>query len=375
MTSERVPDDGIVNFLDFALSGGRFEVEGFPLDAMGELANYQRLLFAVAKELWHRKHPDRKAVPKHFEDQFRLGLKVVHEGSAVPVAIRPPELDILGQPDLLTESKEFINAAFEQVVQSFELPSGLSDSTISAFKAVARDLSATESYRFRDGTPEQVIYNTGHRRRLLERLEDALQTVTGVLVGNIKTLDPYDQTFVLLTAVGEVGGKFSDASIFEDLHDAMDLPQDATWVRLWCTYEVKQDKGKDRVVRINDVDTFESFDVQKGPLPVDLAELASLNRGWLDGDGAIIELPPIEFARDLLGSLMQEQLVQPAVFPTEEGGVQLEWLSPERHLAITVEPDLVVEAFVLDTSADRRELANPVGIAGVSDFVRRHLND
>lgn len=377
MTSESVPAaDGAENFLDFKLSGGRFEVDGFPLDAMGELANYQRLLFEVAKDLWRRKNPAKKALPHHFENQFRLGLKVVRNGSAVPVAVRPRELGLRGQPDLLAESREFINEAFEKIVQDFELPEGISEATVSAFKAIARDLDPTESYLFREGQAGAVTYNPRLRRRLLENLDDTLPTIQGVLVGNIKSLDPYDQTFVLLTVAGdEIPGGYSDVSRFEELHEAMNLPVDATWVRLWCEYAVKHGKRKDRVVRIHDVGNFESFDVQKGPLSADLAELASLNAGWLDGDGEIIELAAIEFARDLMGTLQAERLGHPAVFPTEEGGVQLEWLSQERHMAITVEPGLAVEAFALDAASDRRELANPVGVAAVSDFVRRHLND
>ncbi|RKO26127.1 hypothetical protein D7Z96_05115 [Pseudarthrobacter phenanthrenivorans] len=376
MTSETVAADGVENFLDFKLYGGRFELDGFPLDAMGELANYQRLLFEVAKDLWRLKNPSKKALPHHFEDHFRLGLTVVLNGSARPVAVRPRELGLQGQPDLLTESKEFINAAFEKIVQDFELPAGLSPGTISAFKAIARDLDATESYQFRYDTDAVVTYNPRLRRRLLEQLDDTLPKTKGVLVGNIKSLDPFDQTFVLRTWAGdEIPGEYSDVSRFEDLHEAMNLPTDARWVRLWCEYAVKHGKRKSRVVRIHDVENFESFDVQKGPLSVDLAELASLNAGWLDGDGEIIELPPIEFARDLMGALQAERLPQPAVFPTEEGGVQMEWLSQQRHMAITVEPDLAIEAFALDASAERRELANPVGIAAVSDFVRRHLND
>ena len=252
MTSEGVPAEAAENFLDFKLSGGRFEVDGFPLDAMGELAHYQRLLFEVAKDLWRRKNPGKKALPPHFENAFRLGLKVVYNGSTVPVAVRPRELGLRGQPDLLTESREFISAAFEKIVQDFALPEGISEATVGAFKAIARDLDPTESYQFRQGAQGAVIYNRRLRRRLLENLDDTLPTVQGVLVGNIKSLDPYDQTFVLLTVAGdEIPGSYSDVSRFEDLHEAMNLPVDATWVRLWCEYAVKHGKRKDRVVRIN----------------------------------------------------------------------------------------------------------------------------
>lgn len=196
MTSESDPQTEVENFLDFKLSGGRFELEGFPLDAMGELANYQRLLFEVAKDLWRRDHPGKKSVPRHFENQFRLGLKLVQDGSARPIAVRPRQMDIPGQPDLLIASKEFINKAFEQIVSNFELPSGISGETISAFKTIARDLSDTESYHFREGTKNTVVYDPRIRRRLLKNINNPLPRLSGVLVGNIKSLDPFDQTFI-----------------------------------------------------------------------------------------------------------------------------------------------------------------------------------
>lgn len=375
MTSESDPQTEVENFLDFKLSGGRFELEGFPLDAMGELANYQRLIFEVAKDLWRRDHPGKKSVPRHFENQFRLGLKVVQDGSARPIAVRPRQMDIPGQPDLLTASKEFINKAFEQIVLNCKLPSGISDETISAFRTIARDLSDTESYHFREGTKNTVVYDPRIRRRLLKNLNNPLPRLNGVLVGNIKSLDPFDQTFTLLTISGdEVPGRYTDNSRFEELHEAMNLPTDAAWVRLWCEYDVKHLKRKDRIQFIYEVETFESFDIQKGVLSAELAALASLNTGWLDGDGEVIGLASIEFARDLLTNINGKYSDVPAVFPTEDGGVQLEWLSPKRHLAITIEPNLNIEAFVLDVSSNLRELTNPVGIIEVIRFIERHID-
>lgn len=375
MTIKSDSTDGVENFLDFKLTGGRFELVGFPLDAMGELVNYQRLLLEVAKDLWRLKNPTKKSVPAHFEEKFRLGLKMVQDGSARPIAVRPRELDLPNQPDILTESKEFINRAFERIVQDFELPAGISPETISAFRAMARELTDTETYHFREGTERVVKYDRRLRKRLLAKLDEPLPRIQGVLVGNIKSLDPYDQKFVLLTTAGdEVTGIYSDHARFGELHDAMDVPKDAAWVRLWCEYDIKRGKRKDRVQHIYDVGTFEMFDIQKGPLSNDFAELASLNAGWLEGDGEVIDLAPIEFARDLLAQVAAQHLEVPAVFPTEDGGVQLEWLSPQRHMAITVEPDLKIEAFVLNVLAERSELESPVGILAVADFIRRHID-
>jgi len=37
-----------------------------------ELIGYRNLILECAKELWHKKHPDRERLPKGFEDGFEL---------------------------------------------------------------------------------------------------------------------------------------------------------------------------------------------------------------------------------------------------------------------------------------------------------------
>jgi len=69
-----------------------------------------------------------------------------------------------------------------------------------------------------------------------------------------------------------------------------------------------------------------------------LAELEKLPTGWLDGKGAALNPVCVAAARDVLASLESP----PGVFPTPEGGVQLEWRG---GLSLTFQPT-GPEAFV-----------------------------
>ena len=69
---------------------------------------------------------------------------------------------------------------------------------------------------------------------------------------------------------------------------------------------------------------------------VRLAELGKLKAGWLDGKG----IAPSQAALDTLAGVMDEFLSgvseSPRVFPTLEGGLQMEWFLQRRH-HVTVE--------------------------------------
>ena len=68
--------------------GGRFDEAGYPLDALGELVRYERLVVEVARGLWMDKHPTRKRAPRHFDNALRLRLSAVEDGSVIPVLKR-----------------------------------------------------------------------------------------------------------------------------------------------------------------------------------------------------------------------------------------------------------------------------------------------
>jgi hypothetical protein len=75
---------GVLTVLRF--DGPRFEDHGLDVDVLPEILAYKRLLQATAKEIWRREHPDRRRLPKGFDDNISLKFFEISPGStSVPL--------------------------------------------------------------------------------------------------------------------------------------------------------------------------------------------------------------------------------------------------------------------------------------------------
>lgn len=83
-----------------------------------------------------------------------------------------------------------------------------------------------------------------------------------------------------------------------------------------------------------------------------LDELAALPDGWLDGFGRRIEPPMVDQARQLLAALSARQIADPSIYPTPNGGIQLEWAYPGGGTTIEiVTPDRRMDLCTYDTES------------------------
>ncbi len=73
-----------------------------------------------------------------------------------------------------------------------------------------------------------------------------------------------------------------------------------------------------------------------------LAEISSLEAGWLDGEGQQVSQSVIALALVVGERLAERGVVNPSLYPTIEGGVVFEWSRGPQELSIEVEPDLTL---------------------------------
>lgn len=102
-----------------------------------------------------------------------------------------------------------------------------------------------------------------------------------------------------------------------------------------------------------------------------IAELAELQPGWLDGDGASLAPAALRNARITLAELLRLGVPRPRIYPTPEGGIQAEWAAGDYEINITFEPDGSSAALAVNLgSGESRELEN--GDAGdIAQFFQR----
>lgn len=70
-----------------------------------------------------------------------------------------------------------------------------------------------------------------------------------------------------------------------------------------------------------------------------LGEIVSLPAGWLDGDGLPVDRRIARVAEAVSRYLLFRTVPRPRVYPTPEGGVQMEWTLGPREISLTVRAD------------------------------------
>lgn len=341
-------------FSAMRLRGGRFERRGFPLEALPELARYERLVLDVAKVLWKQSNPDRRRVPRGFAEQLQLRLTEVESGSVIPVLERgaPPGQipgplmdDVSG---IFEQARDLIEDTFAAITAGLEMPASLPLEALAGFVRFGSTLRNDERIEFRAGTDHPILYSQQVRRRLLARSAVERFQIEGLMGGRVTSVDADARTFVVTTFDGrKVPGTYVDETVHDDLLAVLNSQAKAPVVRLEGILTVN---AADEVHGIDDVRSVELFELPERAWGKRLLELAHLGPGWLDGGGEPVAFSALDAAREVLQLLDDAAVDPPAITPTEDGGVHLEWSDPSRVVSAEFSADLDILLHRYDAS-------------------------
>jgi hypothetical protein len=352
------------SFADVKFTGGRYEQHGLPVSSMPELERYERIIVEVAKELWRTSHSDRQRLPTRFGDQLALRLRAVRDGSVVPVLQRARggfDLD-----DVFDQARDRVDAEFAKIVTGAWDDVDLPPRAMQALKRFGATLQDGEAFVFRASDPSPIRYDQSTRRRYLSRESGATVEQVGDLFGVVRALDAEDQTFRFTLPGRSAGipGSFASREIFDDLHRALGNRETA-YYRLACTYRVTAEADVVEISDVSEVEVFLSSEDQGGSR---LLVLAQMPAGWNGANAPVIDLATLEVARDLIAGISDRGLTAPQVYPTESGGVQLEWHSPDQHTEVEIfAENLSMEAYHVGPSGEHH--ADVRGVKGILDFL------
>ena len=191
--------------------GPRFEDHGLEIDVLQELMNYKKLLVETAKELWRKRHPDSKRLPKGFETAISIKFFKLQPGStAVPLRREVPD-GLLPEVivDELDDAADMIEAGIEAVAKDRRLPDGFPKSVIPLFGELGNTLAADEAIcaksRRRTG---EARYTHEVRQRIINWIEPTYEDLVSV-IGEIRLADLDGRNFTLRQDDGrKVSGKF-----------------------------------------------------------------------------------------------------------------------------------------------------------------------
>jgi hypothetical protein len=366
-------------FLDAIFKGARFDGSELPVDLLQELEAYRDLLLAVARHIYLDQHRDRQRVPRGFAESLKLTLSGIQEGSTVAVLSRQvpaqPELADWGA-DTFEPAREKIGEVLAAANSGTPLPAGFPTEVLRKFNRLGKRLMDSDSIEFRpSGASTGPKFTIVTKRRLLSSLQDEIEVAYigyARLAGASDTRCAVDLT---LPSGRDVEGRAG-----EDVLDAAAkvMPdRKAAWLRVSGTASVD---NYDRVMKLTELEDLEVVDeeyaVTFDKVQTRIDELATIQNGWLDGEGVGLVERNTSWVRDSLFLVIGElSLPKPGVFPTPEGHIQAEWILNKNHLTLLFnldDPGVEVEVFDAESDLEETETFKRSEGDSIVEYIKQH---
>lgn len=366
-------------FAKLRLEGDRFHDARLPISTLAELERYERLVVEAAAARWFRAHPARKYLPRGFRKSFHLVIADVEDGSATPVLERQeaatPYESYYEAGSLDVEAAFTAMIVGADLAQEYEWAYDNRD-----FVDFGKSLGDDEAINFHADDEEMPLrYTPEVRVSTLSRLVgseppavvDPVSVVTeGTVAGRLVKIDADAQSFGM-RLLGDflIQGRYEEPERTDDLKVMIGSSAAAPVIRVDGLIRFDEQGRPEEILDARDVELFE---VDGQPWSRRFVELATLGEGWNEGvGGARIEFPALDAARDILAAVQQAGRELPGVFPMEDGGVQLEWASPDRVSSVEIGRDLTFSLFDLVVDGRRVESVDTSVLSEAVDFVLR----
>jgi hypothetical protein len=330
-----------IPFLSPRLVGKRFEGHAVPLEVLKDLAALDELIKETAK--WHflQSNPGRQRVPRGFTDEISLRVQDIEPGSAIPLIM----LYVVGSQLLFSDHQKYFERARDSVIAAIDVADSngritdhLPETILPHFDTLGRSLLDDESIEFRPENPERPArLNKVVRRRLILASSQAQEvTEEVVLRGTVPEADHERKSFELQVIHGPKLAAPIEPFHLETIVEAFTGYQQS--VRVSVRGVVKYDRGgrPKRIERVEEVNILDPNDVLAR-----LDELRMLQDGWLDGAGAAPSVEGLAWFAQEFEANYPRDAVLPYVYPTAEGGLQLEWGLPAGEVSLEI--DLVTK--------------------------------
>jgi len=366
-------------FLNPRLIGTRYEEGSVPLDVIREWASFEELVLELARRLYLEEHPERKRVPRGFIENFALHISGVAEGSAVPHIDRVltggrednPENEVY-----YTRARNLVLGVIAAAALHSAIPSEFPKDLLSRFDRIGRSLREDERIEFvSPDTPADnpaVLDRDTYKRLALLAAEE--YQAEAELRGRVTEFDLARKTFLFSLLDGNrvqgVWTKETRGPLFEALQGCF---SDRQKVRLLAFAALDASDRPKRLVEVLQVEPLDPLDV-----PARLEELKTLRRGWLNGEGEPLDPEGLTWLANGWKTTSPAVLPNPYVYPTPQGGVQLEWSVGSWELSAEVDLDRKRTYFVAvdigggATDEFDVDMSSPDGWRTLADLVRKY---
>ncbi len=327
----------ITSFLSPRLVGKRFDDHVIPLELLKDFSVLEEMIVEVAKWYYLDKNPNRQRSPRGFTNGISLVLSEINPGSAVPELSITYETDQLFPPDNIqyfVEAKNCIIGAINAAESGDKITSFLPDNLLPFFDKIGRSLQQNESIEFDPNAPVKKAALTKDTRKKLILASTKTKELTDEIDvrGYIPEADQKDLTFEIQIINGPLVRAPIENQHMDTVIKAFNGYKEGMLVNL------KGIGRYNRLEKLNCIDSVEHLSIlDANDVIARLEELKALKNGWLDGKGIKPSIEGLDWLADRFEKNYLEDLMLPYVYPTAEGGVQLEWTIENWEISLEIE--------------------------------------
>lgn len=308
-----------IEFLQPKFDGDRFDEHTLPLEVLRDLAAYEELVTELAKRLFLGEHLERQRVPKGFGSDFQLHLQRVDPGSARPLL----SLVTSGMLALGVGDQPYFERARDLVSECIrapenQLPADFPKDLLSLFNRFGRSLREGESLDM--GADGNAAILTPTKRKALVLAADQVYERDIELNGTIEEADFKSMTFRMRLLDGTKATVPIPENFAEKARTLNGRSRHLVTMHGVGNYD-SWDKLQ-KVVEVESLSTQMNFEIANR-----LEEISALRDGWFDRAGRAPDSGALERISANLIAHYPEKLALPAIVPTPDGNLLLEWQS------------------------------------------------
>jgi hypothetical protein len=316
--------------------GVRFEDHTIPLELLKDIAVLEEFVIAVAKWKFVEDN-NRIRAPKGFTDPLSIALSGVNKGSSKPaIAIDyiDPSAGLFpaANEDYFFRAVQAIGNAIDAAEHNEPITKHLPANLLGYFDRFGRGLRDGEILEFFPDKARPARLTKLTRRRLLLASQNEELTDEVTIRGLVSELDQDKMSFELQIP----GGRKISASV-DAIH--LDTILEATkGYRAGVKVSVSGVGRFDRYERLHSFDLIEDAAIIDTNDPLArIDELRLLKVGWLDGRGCVPSAAEFDWLEVFFTESYPSTLPNPYIYPTEEGGIQLEWRTGNQDLSLEID--------------------------------------
>ena len=354
------------------LRGSRFDDGSMPISSLTEIQNLGSALKALSEK---DKDGDTSTAVAEPHVRFTKGCVVAtlymppDTGSASQISEYHHNGDLLQRylSDYLEKrNNDFGSEAVNRAIES--IGSSLNDEDELIFDIEDADSSpVTITRQVRNAAVE--YYH--HQFNLTAPEVDTRAEKDNVtLYGMFTELDADHKKFTFVDRqFGTIDGNYEQLSLTSDIRAVLDQQDTAPITRISC--RIKYKRG--RPWRIRPLYKCEQIDVGNAEWAKRFSEIVLLRKDWGGNDEPDVAIAALDAARSLLSYISENHYALPGIFPTEDGGVLLEWASTESVSNIEISPEVDFELFRVTENDKQSENSATTNIAGAEAFIKKYV--